>query len=94
VWQGGRYGEPELLRSCYRNSLNIAAEKLLESIAFPAISTGVYAYPMLYATPIAIEEAITFIKENALPGKVIFCVFDKVAENIYQEILAEKLNNI
>lgn len=94
VWQGGRYGEPDLLSSCYRNSLKIAAQKTLESIAFPAISTGVYGYPMLYATPIAIREVINFISDNQFPKKIIFCVYDKIAEEIYQEILAEKLNNI
>ncbi|MDD3437530.1 MAG: O-acetyl-ADP-ribose deacetylase [Candidatus Gastranaerophilales bacterium] len=94
VWQGGRYGEPDLLRSCYRNSLMIAAEKSFETIAFPAISTGVYGYPMLYATPIAISEAINFLADNLFPQKIFFCVYDKIAEDIYQEILTGKLNNI
>lgn len=94
VWQGGRYGEPELLRSCYLNSLKIASARSFESVAFPAISTGVYGYPLHYATPIAIGEVISFLSNNEFPKKIIFCVYDKIAEDIYHEILVEKLNNI
>ena len=55
VWQGGDHGEPELLASCYRNSLNLAVENNLESIAFPCISTGIYGYPIEPATQIAVD---------------------------------------
>ena len=56
VWQGGGQGEPELLRSCYRNCMTLADSRGLESIAFPAISTGVYGYPLRKATETAVSE--------------------------------------
>lgn len=94
VWKGGIYGEPEQLRNCYTNSLILASEKKLFSLAFPAISTGVYGYPIQYATLIAIEETIKFLNANKFPKKVILCVFDELAEDIYIDTLAAKLSNI
>ena len=60
VWQGGDQGEPELLAACYRNSLQIAAEKGFETIAFPAISTGVYGYPVEQAAQVAVRACREF----------------------------------
>ncbi len=63
IWHGGKAGEEELLAACYRNSLSIAAEKGLKSIAFPAISTGVYGYPPKKAAEIAVSEIRKFLAE-------------------------------
>ena len=85
VWSGGNNGEPELLTASYRNSLHRAAEKQLESIAFPCISTGVYSYPKEDAAKIA----ITAVSEwnGDFPGKVIFCVFGTADYAIYQNLI-------
>ena len=61
IWAGGNSGEPDLLASCYRNSLNIAKDNGLKSIAFPSISTGVYGYPFAEACDIAITEILEFL---------------------------------
>jgi O-acetyl-ADP-ribose deacetylase (regulator of RNase III) len=75
VWQGGRSREPELLASCYRNSLSLAREHRLTSIAFPAISCGVYGYPLKAAVAIAVREVIAFTRDNAGLSRVIFACF-------------------
>ena len=87
VWKGGKHGEEILLRKCYQNSLILAKEHLVKSIAFPNISTGVYGYPKELAAKIAIVEAIRFLKNNSFPKKVIFVCFDQENYNIYNEIL-------
>lgn len=76
VWEGGNYGEEEVLRKCYRNSLSLAEEHNLKSIAFPAISTGAYEFPQDKATKIAITEAKYFLEKNTSIEKVIFVCFD------------------
>ncbi len=83
VWQGGAEGEPQLLASCYSRSLAIAAEYRLPSIAFPAISTGVYGYPLTQAT----EIAVVTVKACTAPIRVIFCCFDSSTEEIYLHTL-------
>jgi len=85
VWRGGRAGEPELLASCYRTSLALADKHGLASIAFPAISTGVYGYPLEAATEIAVHAA------RAYAGgleKIVFCCFGRQALDIYAATLA------
>src|SRR4249920_4018599 len=72
VWRGGTSGEPDLLARCYRNSLALAEQHGLKSIAFPAISTGVYGYPKEAATEIAVRE----VKQHVKVDHVIFCCFD------------------
>ena len=72
VWNGGNHNEDELLASCYRNSLKLAVENGIKSIAFPAISTGVYRFPLERATKIAIDEVIKFLNNNDEIEKVIF----------------------
>jgi len=86
VWQGGTHGEPEALASCYRNALQLAVQHGLESIAFPAISTGIYGYPIEEATRIAVREGRA--SEIAHPGlRIVFCCFSKANSDTYKKIL-------
>lgn len=85
VWHGGNRGEPELLRSCYRRCFAVAHEHQLHSIAFPAISCGVYGYPMAQACGIAVEEAQRALAENPELEQVIFVPFGEAALVVYQE---------
>lgn len=75
VWHGGSHGEAELLASCYRRSLEIAAGLEIQSIAFPSISTGVYGYPFQQAAEIAVSTAKTFVEHPTSLQEVIFCSF-------------------
>ncbi len=87
VWNGGKHNEDELLVNCYRNSLKLAAENGIKSIAFPAISTGVYRFPLERATDIAIGEVTKFLNDNDEIIKVIFVAFDEQTYNYYAEAL-------
>ena len=87
VWHGGNDQEAELLADCYLNSLLLAEEKGISSIAFPAISTGIYGYPKEPAAEIAIETVELFLAEQELPEKVIFVCFSARDERIYRELL-------
>ena len=87
VWHGGGRGEPELLASCYRSSLRLAAEHDLKSIAFPAISTGVYGYPMEEATRIAIREVRAALDDHPSLERVVFCCFNRSAAECYRRLL-------
>jgi O-acetyl-ADP-ribose deacetylase (regulator of RNase III) len=84
VWHGGGEGEPELLASTYRSALRLAAEHGLRSIAFPAISTGIYGYPLEQATPVAVRA----VRESAKPGstveRVVFACFSPEVERAYR----------
>jgi O-acetyl-ADP-ribose deacetylase (regulator of RNase III) len=83
VWRGGSSNEPALLASCYRNSLALAEKNGLKSIAFPAISTGVYGYPKEPAAEIAVRE----VKAHAgALERVIFCCFDRATADLYRSI--------
>ena len=88
VWSGGRRGEPELLASCYRESLKLAASHLLKSIAFPAISCGAYGYPLGQAVEIAVHESMNFAAGHPLPERIIFACFDGAALEAYEDELA------
>src|SRR6185436_6662673 len=83
VWNGGKRGEPELLASCYRESLKLAAAHGLTTIAFPAISCGVYGYPLAAAVKIAVGECAAFIAGGAQPAQITFACFDEAALNLY-----------
>jgi len=83
VWRGGDRGEDELLASCYRASLELAVEKGVRTIAFPAISTGVYSFPLERATAIAVSEVKSFLEKNPSVEKVIFVCFGKRAYECY-----------
>ncbi|HET9552723.1 MAG TPA: O-acetyl-ADP-ribose deacetylase [Anaeromyxobacteraceae bacterium] len=75
VWRGGEAGEDGLLASCYRECLRLAREGGLASVAFPAISTGVYAFPKERACAIAVREVSAALRAGALPRRVVFCCF-------------------
>src|SRR5688572_12676833 len=75
VWNGGRSGEPELLASCYRRSLEIAAARGIETLAFPSISTGIYGYPIELAAPIALATAGAIARELGVIREITFCCF-------------------
>ncbi|CEK16551.1 predicted phosphatase, C-terminal domain of histone macro H2A1 like protein [Chthonomonas calidirosea] len=89
VWYGGDRGEDALLASCYRHSLRLAKEHGVRTIAFPAISTGAYRFPLERATRIALKEVADFLQHEPLPEKVIFCCFGAEAFNTYKEVLQE-----
>jgi O-acetyl-ADP-ribose deacetylase (regulator of RNase III) len=89
VWNGGNYGEKELLSSCYRNSLWIAENTKLRSIAFPNISTGVYGFPKQLAAEIAIHEVRKFLETCQEIEKVIFVTFDEENFLLYSQLLKE-----
>jgi O-acetyl-ADP-ribose deacetylase len=84
VWRGGGEGEPELLASAYRSAMRLASEHGLRSIAFPAISTGIYGYPLAQATP----AAVSAVRESAEPGstveRVVFACFSPEVERAYR----------
>jgi len=83
VWRGGDEREDELLASCYRASLELAVEKGIRTIAFPAISTGVYGFPLERATAIAVSVVKSFLERNPSVEKVIFVCFGKRAYECY-----------
>ena len=87
VWNDGRRDEPALLANCYRNSLALAHEYGLQSVAFPAISTGVYRYPKDQATEIAIRE----VRAHARLERVVFCCFGADMTALYREIIARSV---
>jgi len=91
VWRGGDHGEPELLAACYRNSLALASERGLRTIAFPAISTGAYGYPLDDATRIAQREVKTFLDAHPVPEVVTFCCFSLKDLSVYEAIADEVL---
>lgn len=75
VWHGGKKGEPELLASCYRRSLEIAAKNGIRSIAFPSISTGIYGYPIELAAEVAVRTVSASLAEITVIEELIFCCF-------------------
>ena len=85
VYRGGRSREPELLRSCYMESLRLASEAKLKSIAFPCISTGIYSYPKDEACRIAIAAVIEWLTSHDLPHSVIFCCFGADDVKLYRD---------
>ena len=90
IWHGGAAGEDELLASCYRNCFKIAREYKLQSIAFPAISTGVYGFPKQQAAQIAIRETLKELAENKELARMLFVCFNLDTSDAYEEALQEK----
>ena len=88
VWHGGGRGEPALLAACYRHSLAIAGELAIASIAFPAISCGVYGYPLDRATAIATREVAAAARQMPTLERVVFACFDDKAMSAYRSALA------
>jgi len=86
VWRGGNNNEEELLKSCYSKSLMIAEENKLTSIAFPAISTGIYGFPFERASKIAIKEAINFAENAKYVEKIVFVLFGDADFNSFKRI--------
>ena len=84
VWLGGNANEPELLASCYRNSLELARSSEVQSIAFPSISTGAYGYPIREAASIAVREVSLFLRENSFLQKVVFACFPESDLDVYK----------
>ncbi len=87
VWKGGGKGEAQLLASCYRESLNLAAAHALDTVAFPAISTGAYGYPMELAAEVAIATVREFTERAARPSQIIFCCYTREDYATYQRAL-------
>jgi O-acetyl-ADP-ribose deacetylase (regulator of RNase III) len=89
VWQGGSQGEDELLASCYRNSLALAVQHDIHTIAFPSISTGVYGFPIERAAPIAIAETRAFLAEHPTIEQVRFVCFGRRDYEVYTKVMQE-----
>ncbi|MDQ2795470.1 MAG: O-acetyl-ADP-ribose deacetylase [Bacteroidota bacterium] len=88
VWNGGHKGEPALLANCYRNSLRLAADNHLVSIAFPGISTGIYGYPKQEAAAIAVREIRQWLAAHEWPQAVILVAFDAENKRLYEQELS------
>ncbi len=87
VWRGGRDGEPELLASCYRRSLDLAAEHGLRTVAFPSISTGVYGYPIEQAASLAAQTVRAWLVGRRATLEVTFCCFSTADRAVYERLL-------
>ena len=90
IWNDGSHNEDDLLASCYKNSLEMAVENAVKTIAFPSISTGVYHFPLKRAAEIAVREVKNFLQKNDSVEKVIFVCFDEETYNTYKNILVSK----
>jgi O-acetyl-ADP-ribose deacetylase (regulator of RNase III) len=90
IWGGGDQGEPELLARCYRNSLALATKHQARRIAFPAISCGIYGYPIRDACQIAVRETAAYLETNELPESVIFVCFGREIYDAYRRELGER----
>jgi O-acetyl-ADP-ribose deacetylase (regulator of RNase III) len=91
VWSGGGAGEEGLLAGCYRNALRLARENGLASLAFPAISTGAYGFPLERATRIAMAEVRAVLEKDPGVKRVVFCCFSASDRAVYERIAAEAL---
>ncbi len=89
VYRDGRHGEPQSLKSCYAASLNLAVKHEIRSIAFPAISCGVYGYPMEQAARIALATTAEFLAKSESIERAIFCLFGQGAMETYRRVFDE-----
>ena len=87
VWNGGTHGEDEKLAGCYRRSIELARERSCRSIAFPAISTGIYRFPLDRATQIAVSTVREYVEGSGLE-RVVFCCFSDEALQVYERVLS------
>jgi O-acetyl-ADP-ribose deacetylase (regulator of RNase III) len=90
VWHGGERGEPDLLASCHHESLRLAEEHGVERIAFPAISCGVYGYPVAPASAIAVRTTRRWLATHAWPRSVVFCCFGATVARAYRIALDQR----
>lgn len=90
VWRDGSEGEAELLASCYRSSLGLAVEHGIKTLAFPAISCGVYGYPPPQAVDIAVRECSAFLSGGAPLDRIVFACFDRGMLQLYRARLAQR----
>ncbi len=91
VWRGGNNNEEKLLANCYINSLLIAVENRIRTIAFPAISTGVYGFPLESAANIALTESKKILDDNNMIDKIIFVCFDVYTLRVYEKLIESVL---
>ena len=87
VWRGGASGEPELLASCYRRSLGLAAANGIRSLAFPSISTGIYGYPIELAAAVAVDTVRSALQQFATIEEIVFCCFSPGDLLVYESLL-------
>ena len=87
VYRGGNCGEEQILASCYRNSLKLAACYERNTVAFPSISTGIYGFPLEKAAPIAVHTIRSFLKEHPEIEKVQMVCFDEITKKYYENAL-------
>ncbi|MEF7464581.1 macro domain-containing protein [Escherichia coli] len=90
VWRGGEQNEDQLLQDAYLNSLRLVAANSFTSVAFPAISTGVYGYPRAAAAEIAVKTVSEFITRHALPEQVYFVCYDEENAHLYERLLTQQ----
>jgi O-acetyl-ADP-ribose deacetylase (regulator of RNase III) len=89
VWNGGTANEDSLLEGCYRTALALARDRNAASIAFPAISTGIYRFPLERATRIAVSTVIEDLRAHPIPGTVVFACFGTEAMTVYNTVVQE-----
>ncbi|MBE2295833.1 MAG: O-acetyl-ADP-ribose deacetylase [Phycisphaerales bacterium] len=89
IWHGGHQGEPDLLAACYRNSLKLAADNGIQTIAFPAISCGVYRYPLAEAARIAVREVRNYLADDDRIETIYLVCFGEDVQHAYQQALQE-----
>lgn len=94
IWRGGGSNEPELLASCYRSALELARDLGFDTIAFPSISTGVYAYPIAAAAAVAVTAIAAFLGNNAKPALVRMVLFDAAALAAYEKALGAIIGRV
>jgi O-acetyl-ADP-ribose deacetylase (regulator of RNase III) len=90
VWRGGDAGEDAALASCYRTAMRLAAERRLRTIAFPAISTGVYGFPIERATRVAVREVTAALGGPTSVERAVFCCFSAADRAVYERVLDEQ----
>lgn len=88
VWNGGKNNEDELLANCYRNSLTLAIQNKIKSVAFPSISTGVYRFPLERAVKIAVAEITKALQQHSEISEIVFVCFDERTYNEYFKLLS------
>ena len=91
IWSGGKRREPELLASCYEQSLGLASQNELKSVAFPSISTGAYRYPIEQAAEVAQMTVREWLEAHEMPERVVFCCFSESDREVYARVAAHGL---